>query len=64
MQFTPIPPSICNSRRIGEELGRTLGKAQTGIRYDQPHAINIKVQKSSQNGSKPVTKSDPVSEVS
>jgi hypothetical protein len=51
-------------RRIREGLGRTLGKAQTGIRYDQPHAINIRLGKSSQNGSKPVTKSDPVSEVS
>lgn len=50
-------------RRIGEELG-SLGKAQTGIRYDQPHAINIRLRKSSQNGSKPVTKSDPISEVS
>ena len=24
---------------IGEEFGRTLGQAQTGIRYDQPHAV-------------------------
>jgi hypothetical protein len=24
---------------IGGEFGRTLGQAQTGIRYDQPHAV-------------------------